>query len=76
LEAPLFVYTFLFLTVYFEMKHFVMGWNRTKIPVLRTWWTDRSTGLLRIAAVFLAALALLKLGDELRNGSSMPPWLP
>lgn len=35
--------------------------------MLRTWWTDRGTRLLRIAVVFLAALALLKLGDEFRR---------
>jgi hypothetical protein len=55
------------LTVYFEMKHFVMSWSRAKIPVLRIWWTDRSKRLLHIAVVFLAALALLKLGDEFRR---------
>jgi hypothetical protein len=49
------------------MKRFAVGWSKTKIPVLRTWWTDRSTRLLRIAVVLLAALALLKLGDEFRR---------
>jgi hypothetical protein len=49
------------------MKRFAVGWSSTKILVLRTWWTDRSTSLLRIAVVFLAALALLKLGDEFRR---------
>jgi hypothetical protein len=49
------------------MERFVVSWSSTKIPVLRTWWTDRNTRLLRIAVVLLAALALLKLGDEFRR---------
>jgi hypothetical protein len=40
---------------------------RTSSGMLRAWWTERGTRMLRILVVFLAALALLKLGDEFRR---------